>query len=191
MRNLFVLCLLAMGCTTTPTVKLRVPASAAQRLDAAKREQGMAVIAATRQRLANAESELKKARGEKTEPAGAADKRRTPELDAVLRATEDRQRAVIAWRQAQVHALVWQLAADEAQLELVTATVVTRYGVDVDPEAFRAEVARLQAGHGEAARKLAGTRAALDRRESALVDAKNKYAATIKTTAIAATHPTH
>jgi hypothetical protein len=140
----------------------------------------LTAIEAAKKSLGGAQAEVKRAEGEPTAPAALEGKARTPELDAVVNAGQARRRALVGWRQSQVEAARWQVAAAEAQLELVTAEAVARTGADIDPARFRAQAARMQNGHLEATRAVARARAQLDDKERGLNDAKNRYAATLK-----------
>jgi hypothetical protein len=169
-----------------------VDPSAAMRLDASQKQQAQASIDGAKKALAQAELEVKKAEGERAAPAGAENRQRTPELDAVMRAAEARHKANVDWRRAQAETARWQVAVADAQLELVTAEAVARTGADVDPARFRAQAANMQSGRSDASRHSAAARAQLDQREKALNDAKDHYAATLKPqspTQVAGTNP--
>jgi hypothetical protein len=178
MRKLLVVVM--VGCASTPEVKLRVDPGAATRLDASQRQAGQAAIDTARKTLEQCHAEIKKAEGEHWAPSAAEGKPRTKELDAVLRAAEVRHQANIAWRKAQCEVSRWQLAAAEAQLELVTAEAVARTGADIDPARYRAQAAEMQSGRSDASRKSATARSVLEQKEKALNDAKDRYAATLK-----------
>jgi hypothetical protein len=178
MRKLF--WLLMLGCAPSPVVKLHVSPSAAQRLDPAQRTTAQAAIDTAKKALVLCEAEVTKAEGERVAPAAAESKQRTKELDAVMRAAEARHTAMVGWRRAQCEVNRWQVAAAEAQLELVTAEAVARTGADVDPARFRAQAAEMQSGRSDASRHAATARTQLEQKEKALNDAKDAYAATLK-----------
>jgi hypothetical protein len=178
MRKLVLL--LVVGCAPAPEVKLRVSPGAAMRLDPTQRQQGQAAIETAKKTLATCESEVKKVEAERWAPASAENKQRTKELDGVMRAAEDRHGAMVAWRRAQCEVSRWQVAATEAQLELVTAEAVARTGADVDPARFRGQAANMQGGRVDASRRAATARTQLESKEKALNDAKDRYAATLK-----------
>jgi len=171
---------LLMACIPSPVVRLHVSPAAAQRLDAAQRAKEEADIDTAKKALATCEAEVKKAEGERAAPAAAEAKQRTRELEAVMQAAADRHEAMVAWRRAQCEVNRWQVAAAEAQLELVTAEAVARTGADVDPAQFRAQAAEMQSGRSDASRHAATARTHLEQKEKALNDAKDRYAATLK-----------
>jgi len=187
-----ILFLLTLGCAPTPVVTLRVEPGAATRLDATQRQAGQAAIETAKKTHEQCQGEIKKAEVEHWAPAAAEGKQRTKELDAVMRAAEERHQANIDWRKAQCEVSRWQVAAAEAHLELVTAEAVSRTGADIDPARFRAQAANMQSGRSDAARKSASARSLLEQKEKALNDAKNRYAATLKPqppTQVAGTNP--
>jgi hypothetical protein len=171
---------LLMACAPSPVVRLHVAPSAAQRLDAAQRAHEEVNIDTARKALATCEAEVKKAESERAAPAAAEAKQRTKELEAVMQAAAERHEALVTWRRAQCDVNRWQVAAAEAQLELVTAEVVARTGADVDPARFRAQAAEMQSGRSDAGRRAATARTRLEQKEKALNDAKDRYAATLK-----------
>jgi hypothetical protein len=179
MRKLILLCMAGIGCAPVPVVTLRVDPAAAGRVEATQRQGAYAAVDAAKKQMDMAMVEVKKAENEKAGPA-VEGKERTRELNAVLKAAEERRTALVAWRQAQVEVARWQVAAADAQLELITAEAVARTGADVDPARFRGQAGNMQSGRIEASKKVAKARAQLDQKERALSEAKDRYAATLK-----------
>jgi hypothetical protein len=180
MRKLILLSLVALGCgAPVPVIKLRVDPAASSRIEPTQRQGAYASLDSAKKLLDQAMVELKRAEGEK---AGFAveGKERTRELNAVIKAAEERRGALVAWRQSQLEVARWQVAAAEAQLELITAEAVARTGADVDPARFRGQAANMQSGRIDASKQVAKTRAHLDQKERALSEAKERYAATLK-----------
>jgi hypothetical protein len=184
MRKLIFLSMLLVGCAPSPVIKLRVDPAAASRIEPTQRQGAYAQLDGAKKLMDLAMVELKRAENEKAAPA-VDGKQRTRELNAVLKAAEERRSALVAWRQAQLDVTRWQVAAAEAQLELITAEAVARTGADVDPARFRGQAANMQSGRIEASKQVGRARAHLDQKERALSEAKDRYAATLKPQAAA------